>query len=230
MPHLDFKHRATADRLMPQARAACALIREHKFAFPEAIELLVHVGVYLKWRNQYRSAEPLFKLAVAIAERRFAEYATASFAPDAEERDAAARQAQATAAEQSKLFYALRNAASFYKHREAFARAEKFYERELELRKRLHGEEAVSTLKSMSNLSELYRAAGSYRKAERLCRKVLAAREPREGKPADWMALAKSLNNLVLSQVCYERNAQIWYVEVCLPDLPSSYRRRSAPI
>jgi hypothetical protein len=35
---------------------------------------------------------------------------------------------------------------------------------------------------------------------------------------------------LVLSKVEYERNARIWYLGVCLPDLSSGCRRRSAPI
>jgi hypothetical protein len=43
-----------------------------------------------------------------------------------------------------------------------------------------------------------------------------------------WMVLV--VTPLVLSQVYYELNARTWYLGVCLPDLPSSYRRRSAPI
>ena len=56
------------------------------------------------------------------------------------------------------------------------------------------------------------------------------ASELRKALRKDGNISAREARILVLSKVYYEPNMRIWYLGVCLPDLPSSCRRRSAPI
>src|SRR5438876_1231761 len=61
-----------SERLLPRAYAGAELIKQWGFEFPEAARLLDKAGISLFHRACYNDAEPLYKSALKIREKRFA--------------------------------------------------------------------------------------------------------------------------------------------------------------
>jgi tetratricopeptide (TPR) repeat protein len=179
-------------RYLPHALICTSLIDQWNMTFPEAVQLLNHVGDYLKQRAQYEEAEPLYQRASLICEQQLG-------------------------SEHPTTADSLNNLANLYHHQGKYNEAEALYQRVLSIRKHQLGAEHPSTATSLNNLAVLYSYQGRYIEAEQIFVEASVIDQKIWG--LDHPNVARDLNNLGevleaqgrLSEalVCYERALQI---------------------
>ena len=174
------------------------------------------LGLALYDQGRYAEAEPLYKRALAIAEK--------ALGPDHPD-----------------VASCLNNLAILYKAQGRYAEAEPLYKRALAIREKALGPDHPSLAQSLNNLALLYDAQGRYVEAEPLYKRALAIWEKALG--PDHPDVASCLNNLALlydaqgryaeAEPLYNRALAIWEkalgpdhpdVATCLNNLASLYQ------
>jgi CHAT domain-containing protein/Tfp pilus assembly protein PilF len=135
----------------------------------EDAEALSERAVKLYRANRYAEAEPLFRRAASITEKRFGP-------------------------EHLNTALSLNNLALVYDAQRRYAEAEPLFRRVLEIREKVLGPEHPDTALSLNALAQIYNLQDHHAKAESLHRRALAIREKILG--SDHSDTAMSLNNL----------------------------------
>jgi tetratricopeptide (TPR) repeat protein/nucleoside phosphorylase len=168
-------------RYLDQVQACHTLIASHGLLLAEAADVLNRAGLYLNEHALYALAEPLYRHALAIRERRVGETH-----PDT-----------ATS---------LGNLASLYKNQGRYAEAEPLYQRALAIDEHVFETQPTKMATDLNNLAHLYVSQGRYAEAEPLYQRALAVFEQRLG--PHHKGTATCLNNLAFLYVTRGRYAE----------------------
>ena len=168
-PYVEFSNWPQCDRLLPQALRCAALIETWDFEFEEAGRLLNQTAYYLNERARYEAAEPLYRRALAIAEK-------------------------AMGPEHPEVGILLNNLTELYLTQGRYEAAEPLIQRALVITEKALGPEHSDVGIHLNNLAELYRAQGRYEAAEPLYQRALAIVEKALG--PEHPKVSTHLNNL----------------------------------
>lgn len=199
------------DRLLPAAIELDAVIDRYQLAIPAAGLLLGAVAFYLDQRGQVGAAEPLYRRALAIEERRLGMehldlvtllnnlaiiYETQGRYPEAEilfERTLAIKERSLPPGHPS-THTAISNLTCLYEMQGDFVAAETVSQRGLDLIEKIRGAHHPDLVPALENLSFLFSAQMRFEEAESLCERALEIRERHFGD--DHPETAKSLDTL----------------------------------
>ena len=165
---------------LPQAQACMVLTDQFLLAFPEAAELFLQAGRYLRATAQYAQALPFLQRALAIREQTAVEH------PET-----------ATATTLDDLGWLYREIGQYEK-------AEPLYQRALAIYEKMLGEHP-HTATTLDNLASLYQDMGQYEKAEPLFLRDLAISEKMLGEHPDTAATLNNLASLYQHMGQYEK-------------------------
>ncbi|HXX21851.1 MAG TPA: tetratricopeptide repeat protein [Terriglobia bacterium] len=210
-PSVEFANWAQCERLVPQALACALLIPAYGFDIEEAGRLLNQAGLYLNGRARFSSAEPLYRRALAIAEKALGPdhphvatslnnlavlYKTLGRYAEAEAlfRRALAIDENALGPDRPGIATDLNNLAALYQDQGKYDQAEPLLQRALAIGVRVLGPNHPGVAATLNNLAELYRGEGRYGEAEPFLQQALAIRVKTLG--PDHPDVANSLNNL----------------------------------
>jgi len=169
--NFDVRSWPECSRLLPHSYAVVEHIERLKIESVDLGALLNRMGFYLDGRANYRSAEPLYRRALQIWEKRLG-------------------------AEHTRVATALNNLAESLRAQGQYADAEPLYRRALEIREKQVGPDHLDTALSLNNLAGLLKSQGQYAAAESLYRRAILIREKQQ-RP-DHSDLATNLNNLAI--------------------------------
>jgi tetratricopeptide (TPR) repeat protein len=153
---IEFTTWSTCQQYFPHALVAVSLIDQWEFWFPEAVQLLDHVGEYLTRRGLYRQVEPLLQLMLTI-------------------------QQQVLGDEHSDTVSTLNNLAFLYVQLGKYRQTEPLLQRALASYEQALGADHPQVGTVLDILGWCYIYEGKYAQAEALLRRALAIWEPLQG-------------------------------------------------
>lgn len=153
---IEFTTWSTCQQYLPHALIAVSLISQWEFWFPEAVQLLDHVGDYLNRRGLYRQVEPLLQQMLTI-------------------------QQQVLGDEHSDTISTLNNLAWLYVQLGRYKQAEPLLERALATNEQVLGSDHPQVVTVLNTLGWCYIYEGKYAQAEALLRRALAIWELIQG-------------------------------------------------
>jgi tetratricopeptide (TPR) repeat protein len=170
-PEVNYQTWTRCERYIPHVLLCAAQMDQWRMTFPEARNLLNEAGKYFYQRGQFKEAEPLLKILLALCE-------------------------QVLGPEHPNTLGSLNNLAELYRNQGKYEQAEPLYQRALTTCERVLGPEHPNTLSTVNNLALLYWNQGKYEQAEPLYQRALATRERVLG--PEHPETAQTLNNLAI--------------------------------
>lgn len=177
-------------RYLEQAQVCDTLIQQYLLTLPEAADLLLRTGTYLREHASYTLAEPLLLRALAIREQHLEPIASSlnnlgflywqqgdyERAEPLFQRALAIRE-QRLGPEHPDTAMSLSNLAALYARQDKYERAESLYQRALSIWEQHLGPEHLYTALGLHNLASLYGQQGKYEQAEPLLQRAITIRE-----------------------------------------------------
>jgi len=203
-PEVEYSTWPRCQACLPHALACAALIEQHKFAFPEAAQLLGQVGWYLREHALYAQAEALLQQALSICEK--------SLDP-----------------KDTYIGVILNSLVSLYKDQGKYTQAVPYGQRALDFYEETLGPDRPHTAITLDNLAQLYSDQGKYEQAEPLFQRALTIKE--KTFDPDHPETSITLNNLAFlyhNQEKYEQAEELYQRSLAIkekaldPDPPST--------
>lgn len=185
-PRAEFERWGQCERCLPHALICAELIQEWQMRFPEAVQLLLRIGNYLRERAQFAQAEALYTQALALQESM-------------------------TEQEDLSLAHSLQDLGTLYYYQSKYAQAESAFQRALAIREEKLGAEHPDVASSLNDLAVMCYYQGKYTQAELLHQRALRIRQQTVGlEHPDVAESLVSLGALYLRQGRYSEAEQLY--------------------
>ncbi|GHO52060.1 tetratricopeptide repeat protein [Ktedonobacter robiniae] len=211
LPRPYFPYWTLYERWLPHILVCTDWLKQGKIETLEVAIVLNNAGMYLKERGRYKEAEPLYKRALAITEKKLGaknpntavllNNIAVLYMRQGKYREAEPLYKQVLAiyekelgVEHPEIAVSLHNLANLYKDQGRYEEAEASYKRALAIWEKTLGNNDHYTAVGLNDLGGLYKDQGKYVEAESLLQQALAIREKELG--AEHPDTACTLNNL----------------------------------